>query len=346
MKNLLKIIFSIVCLLFVAVAISGATDMPLLPVLGGLTLVSFAASLSPVPSGILKGVLVELWTGELIKKFRFVGKWLSMIPSEDKYVNNNAIHLVDVGADPAVLIDNASYPIGVSARADGDIVVSLRKFDTVNTKVTRDELYGLPYDKGASVIEQHKDVLEETTSQYGLFSLAPAVNSTNTPIIVTTGANNGASRMRMTIADITNAKTRLDNLKVPLEGRLLVLCNDHVNDLLQSDQSFRDRFYNTQTGQILNFMGFNIFQDVYNPIYDASGNKRAWGAAAAPSTDRNSSVFFYSKRAFKAMGSLDMFYRDASIDPENRQTVIGFQLYHVVLPKKNIGFGAIVSTII
>lgn len=292
------------------------------------------------------GVLVDLWTGELIEKFRFVGKWLSIIPSEDKYVNNDTINLAQVGADPNVLINNTSYPIASNARTDSGIVLALKKFDTENTIITKDELYALPYDKNASVIKQHRDVLEEVTAQYGLFSLAVSGDTANTPLVVTTGADNGASRKRMTITDITTVKKKQDDLKVPLQGRFIVLCNDHMNDLLQTDQSFRDRYYNTQTGEPVDFLGYKIFQDVYCPVYNGSSAKKAWGAAAAPSTDRNASVFGYAPRAFQAKGSVTMFYQIAEIDPTNRQTLVGFQLHHIVLAKKNIGFGAIVSTII
>ncbi len=292
------------------------------------------------------GVLTELWTGELVDKFRFIGKWLSVIPSEDGYVNNNVIHLADVGADPSVLIDNASFPIASSQRTDTDIPVALKKFDTTNTIITKDELYGLPYDKGASVIKQHNAVLEEVTAQHGLFSLAPSGDTANTPIIATTGADNGSSRKRLTLADIASAKKKLDDLKVPFAGRVLVLCNDHVNDLLLVDQSFRDRFINTKTGEPISFYGFDIYQDVFCPVYNGSTAKKAWGAAAAPSTDRNASTFFYAPRAFRAKGSVQMFWAAAENDPKNRQNEVGFSIYHIVLPKKNVGFGAIASAII
>jgi hypothetical protein len=39
-----------------------------------------------------------------------------------------------------------------------------------------------------------------------------------------------------------------------------------------------------------------------------------------------------------------MYYRDATLDPENRQTTVGFRLYQMALQKKAQGFGAIVAT--
>jgi len=44
-------------------------------------------------------------------------------------------------------------------------------------------------------------------------------------------------------------------------------------------------------------------------------------------------------------GTAEMFYRDAAIDPENRETVVGFRTYQICLPKKVQGFGAIVAAI-
>jgi hypothetical protein len=344
MKSILKIVVGILSIVFIsgAMASVGVPVQVTAPVLVVGSLAYSYAQSHMAPEVRLYGVLVELWTGELIEKFRHAGQWLSEIPSEDKYVNNNAIHLVDVGADPAVLIDNTTYPIAVATRTDADVVVALKKFDTENTAITDDELYALPYDKPGSVMRQHLDVLEETTMMYGLHSLAPSADSTNTPVVKTTGANNG-TRKRMKVADIATIKKRLDDLKVPLTGRVLVLCNAHLNDLiLDQDQSFRDRFYNTATGQVMDFYGFKIYQSTYNPVYNASFNKVAFSAAPA-GTDHNASIVFYAPRAFKARGSVKFYYQDASINPTLRQSVAGYRLYHIVLQKKNIGFGAIVS---
>lgn len=288
------------------------------------------------------GILKEVWAGELLDHFRHESEWLSEIPSADQYVNNNLIHLVDIGADPDVLIDNAVYPIATSDRTDSDVAVALKKFDTTNTKITDDELYALPYDKQGSVIRQHREGLEEKTSEYGLYSLAPAGDTANTPIIPTTGADNGNSRKKLMPADIIKAKKKLDDLKVPKKGRVLVLCSDHVEDLLNTSEAFEKQYKDITSGTVLNLYGFKIYEDVYNPVYDATNAKKAFGAASA-GTDRNASTFFYAPRAFKATGSVKMFASKAENDPENRESKVGFRLYHIVLPKKNVGFGAIVS---
>ncbi len=45
-------------------------------------------------------LLADLWTGELLQKFRNEATFLGRIPSADNFVNKDAIHLADMGADP------------------------------------------------------------------------------------------------------------------------------------------------------------------------------------------------------------------------------------------------------
>ena len=48
-------------------------------------------------------------------------------------------------------------------------------------------------------------------------------------------------------------------MEMPEDGRVLVLCPDHVNDLLEADQTFKDKFYNYTTGKLLNMFGFEVY---------------------------------------------------------------------------------------
>lgn len=289
------------------------------------------------------GVLKEIWTGELVKAFRFDHKWLSRIQSRDNLVDNNVIHLVDVGADPTVLINNSSYPISVNAQTDSDIAISLDKFDTENTKVTKDELYAISYDKMAAVIDNHRRALEQTTAEKALHALAPAVDDDATnPLVKTTGADITGVRKRLKVDDVVTLKAKMDALGIPQDGRVLVLCNEHVEDLLLTSETFVRQYKDIRTGEILRLHGFDIYEDQYAPKYDdTTFHKKAYGAAGG--NEHSASVAFYAPRAFKAMGSVEMFYRDAKEDPENRMNTVGFRVYFVCLPKKITGFAAIVS---
>jgi hypothetical protein len=278
-----------------------------------------------------------------------MNSFLSRITSQNQYVNNNTIHLVDIGADPDVLVNNTTYPIAGAQRTDVDLAIALDKFDTENTIITDDELYALPYDKSGSVIEQHREVLEEKTAEKSIHSLCPLEDTASTPIIMTSGDATGYSnnRKRLTVNDIIKAKRELDNLKVPMQGRELVLCNQHVEDLLMTSQVFKEQWYKIKTGEPLDIFGFKVSQFVTMPLFsNSTSQKKAWGTAAAPSTDLETSVFYYNKRAVQARGDVKMFHSKAEDNPQYRQSELGFRVYHICLPKKSTGFGAIVSTLV
>jgi hypothetical protein len=301
-----------------------------------------------MPSGgLLAGILTEVWTGELIKKLRSADQasFLDGIPDYSQYSENDVIHLIDAGADPDVLINNTTYPIPVQALTDADVAIKLDKFQTKATPVTDDELYALSYDKMSSVKERHGSAILEAKYGKAIHALAPQTNSAKTPVIKTTGGVEGgaeAGRKMITRADIIALKKKFDMMQVPLEGRRLVLCPDHVNDLLLVDQAFRDQYYNYTTGKISSLYGFEVHEYVNNPYFGANGTKVVYGTAPAAG-EYQVSVAFYTKRAFKASGSTRMYYREARMSPEYQRSMINFRHYYIVLPKKQEAMAAIMS---
>lgn len=322
-----------------AMAPSGASPAVLNLFMGGgalsLTAIAVATSFITLPSGIRAGVYVEVWTGELVKQFTHVeqGTFMDGVSDYSRYVNNAVIHLVDVGADPGVLIDNTTYPLDIENLTDGDIAITLHKFETKATRVTDDELYALSYDKIASVKERHGNKMGESRLDMALHAFAPATNTADTPVLLTTGDDDGTGRRRLVRKDIIDLKAKLDKLKVPKAGRRLVLCNDHVNDLLLLDQKFSDQYYNYQSGAISKIHGFEVFEFVNCPLFSQARAKRSFGAVPVAG-DYEASVFFYVPNMFKAMGETKMYYSEAKTDPLNKQNLVSFTNRFVALPKK------------
>ncbi len=293
------------------------------------------------------GVLTEVWTGELVKKLRAgeAATFLDGLPDYSQYAENDVIHLVDVGADPEVLVNNTTYPIPVQELKDGDIPIGLDKFQTKATPITDDELYALSYDKMASVKERHALAILENKYAKAIHALAPAKNTDKTPVLVTSGdvADGAASgRLMMRREDIIKLKEKFDKMNVPTQGRRLVLCSDHVNDLLMKDQKFADQYYNYTTGKISNLYGFQVYEYVANPYFKTTLVKVGFGTAPG-ATDYQASIAFYEKMTFKASGSTKMYYREAATDPEYQRNLINFRHYFIVLPKKQEAIAAIVS---
>ncbi len=343
MKTIVNLLFSLALCLIVGTAIAYAADISTpLATLGCLG-ASIGMSFVQLPAGAHAVVLRQMWETAMVERFRAYGEFLAGVPRKDQYVGNNVINITEIGADPTVLINNTTYPISVAQRTDDNIAVALNKYDTTNTKITDDELYALPYDKVGSVVRQHRDTLEEQIMAHALHSLCVSGDTGSTPVLETTGADDGTGRRRLVPADIIRLQLALDNLRVPQLGRRLVLAPVHCADLLLADLSFALPYHNAKEGLILpNYYGFETFKYVNAPVFNAAGAKKAFGAAGA-SGDRQATVAFIPGRSFVAQGDLKFYYRDAATNPEYRESVAGYRLYSITLPTKNTGFGALIS---
>lgn len=315
------------------------------PVLGALGAngISTVAGLFTPETGILReGVLTEVWTGELIKGLRegLNGSWLDGIPDASSVVENDVIHLVNVGVDPDVLVNNDTYPIAIQELEDGDKAITLDKFQTKATPVTDDELHALSYDKMARVKEAHANSINDSKFAKAAHSICAA----GIPVVTTTGEVDAVTgRKAMTIKDLVMLKAKLDKLKVPATGRRLVLCPDHVNDLLAVSESFKMQYnLDTVNGRVARLYGFDIYEYADTPVYTTAGAKQALGTAEG-SGKFHCSFAFWVGRVFKATGSTTMYHRDAKTDPLYQRNLINFRHYFIAMPKKADAMAVLVS---
>lgn len=287
--------------------------------------------------GLRAGVLTEVWMGELVKSLRGMldGSWLDGITDNSSIVNNDVIHLVDVGVDPDVLINNTTYPIPLQALDDKDIAVQLDKFQTKVTPVTDDELYALSYDKMGRVKESHANAINDAKFQKAAHALCATKHTAKTPVLKTTGEKEAETgRLMMTVTDVAAMKRALDKLGVPATGRRLVLCPDHVNDLLLASQTFTKQYnIDRATGKVGMLYGFEIYEYAGTPLYTTAGQKKAVGATAEAG-EFQCSFAFYTPRVFKATGSTKMYYSEAATDPEYQRNKINFTHRFICMPKK------------
>lgn len=340
---------AVTALLFNAmVGVMMAAVMGISATAGAATAVGVSLAAGPfMPSGALcEGVLTEVWTGELIKTLRAgeEATFLDGLPDYSQYAENDVIHMIDVGGDPEVLVNNTTYPLEIQQIDDTDAVFSLDKFQTKPTPVTDDELYASSYDKMSSLKDRHGEAINLKKYSKAIHALAPDGDSAKTPVLETTGeyVDGESGRRRLQVKDIIALKDKFDKLKIPVQGRRLVLCSDHVNDLLTADQKFKDQYYNYVSGKISNLYGFEVYEYSDNPVYKADGTKVKFGTDAGEN-EFQASVAFYTKRVFKASGSTKMYYSEAKTDPLNQRSLVNFRHYFIVLPKKKDAIAAIMS---
>lgn len=347
-----RFIFSIMVSLLVSIiagtGIAAATGLPPLPVTGVLMGISFIPM--PFTQGIAYAtVYQEVWTKEVVKGMSQLLKatFLDGIKDYSRYVSSvgdeaQAIHLVYMGVEPDVLINNTTYPIPEQVLGQDDIVISLDKYQTKQTPITDDELYALSYDKISNVKDAHASAIAKVKIKKAIHALAPSGNTAAMPVLLTTGPDDGTGRKRLIWADVVSFKDALDKLEYNDQGRRLVLCTDHVNDLLLLDQKFKDQFFNA-SGQIFNMLGFEFYSYTGNPFYSpATKLKLSFGAVPA-ATDRRASVFFSLERAAKADGWLKMYYSEAKSDPAMQRNMMNFRHNYIVMPTREEARGAIVS---
>lgn len=309
------------------------------PVTGAVGLNVVAATIGNVaPAGSLRaGVYTEIWTGELVKHLRrgLEATWLDGIPDNSSIVENDVIHLVDVGVDPDVLINNTTYPIPLQSLDDTDIAVKLDKFQTKVTPITDDELFAISYDKMSRVKESHGNAINDGKFQKAAHAMCALKHTAKTPVLKTTGERDPETgRLKMTIADVIMLKREMDALNVPTTGRRLVLCNDHVNDLLECDQKFKEQYnIDRGNGTVGRLYSFDIYEFSNNPLYTVAGNKKDIGASVSAG-EFQASFAFYTQRVFKATGSTKMYFSEASTDPENQRNKINFRHMFICMPKK------------
>jgi hypothetical protein len=166
-------------------------------------------------------------------------------------------------------------------------------------------------------------------------------NSISTPVLETTGPLDG-TRRRLVKADVIRLKAALDKASVPKTGRIWVMSSTHANDLLIEDSVFEKGYQNRVDGAIaMSYYGFKIYEEVYTPTYHATTKaKLAFDSVTA---GRTSSIIFHKLSCVKAKGTVDRFARDRKADPENRKSVVGYDLYFGCFAIQDQGLSAIID---
>lgn len=321
----------IVCVAVIFNAVVGAGIAYLVgitPIYGAVALVLISLISMPfLPRGVARaGTNTEVWTGEVLLALResleHMG-WYSRIRSYDEHVNNDTIHFTEIGADPEVLVNNTTYPIGITSVEDADKPIGLDSFVTKVSGIPDAELDSVCYDKLGTVRTRHKEAVAEKIVAKAAHALTPQSHTDSTPVLLTSGDVNAAERRKkFSIADLLALKKLADKWKIPHGERVLVLCPDHVQDLMSVSESFERQYgLNNTEGKIMRLFGFDVHECTDNPFYTvATKTKLAFGAIPGAGTQQ-SSFFFHDKSAMRATGSLFTYERRAETDPENQRNL-------------------------
>lgn len=277
-------------------------------------------------------MLKQIFAAIILALFYPDGSWLNELTSMDHMVSYNKINLSQVGADPEVVKDNATWPLTPTTRTDSGIEIPLATFDTKPTHVSNVEELETSYDKCQSVVMQHAAALRTKAMLSAAYNIAPSSNSSDHPVIATSGSNRGDGNKALKYTDILKLRTAFNKANYPMEGRVLVLCPEHEEDLLAEDVERYNRMMTTGT-----LAGFKVYVSNHGVQYNTSGAKQDYGTTNA----QPSSIAFCKSEVMRAMGTIDG-------EPEKRWAdyrgwLLGFQMRFVAMPFRSKGIAAIYS---
>ena len=282
----------------------------------------------------------QVWINQIMNGFYPDNSFLKKCLNYDSFVEGDTLHIPSSGIDPAVLINNTTYPIAVVGREDVDNEISLDLFETENTLVRRPDAMEYSYDKLESVIYQHRSTLQASTAKKAAHAFAPQADTVDTPVIETTGtATNG--RKRITFEDLLHLKERFDNALIPLEERYIILAPSHVTDLLLEDIRLFKQLTDIVDGEPIKFAGFGCYQFPFMPTFQENEGVYTKIPFSGEASANFASVAFQAKEVMRADGEIHMYARYD--DPEQRGTIVGFDKRFIAMPIRNKGIGAIVS---
>ncbi|RWW91856.1 phage major capsid protein [Flavobacterium cerinum] len=294
----------------------------------------------------------QIWTQVAVEQFRATedASFLNEIPDESQLVvatrnENEVIHLNDIGADPEVLINNTTYDLPVADQTDADIAITLDKYQTAVTKVTDDELQFIAYDKIRKVQEKHTKAIMSKKHSKAAHALAPAGNTVNTPVLITTGPDDGAGRKKCIPKDIQGLSRAWNKAKIPAEGRVLVLGSDHLGDLEDwalENQKYVGQFTDLDGNKLKSkLFGFTIYWYVDMPYFNVAAKTKVSFGAVPGAGANEASIAFFAPNTFKASGSTKNY--EAKPEPRRQQWEYNMRHNYIVLPLKQRAMAAIVS---
>lgn len=293
----------------------------------------------------------EVWVQRVIQNLttQNVAPWLDGIPELDTQVAEmgsgeaselNVIHIPRTNFNPNVLLNNTTYPIALQAYTDDEVVVALDKFQTEVTTLSDDKIIGASYNVIDPATNGHVRAINTKKFKKAIHALAPASHTASTPVLVATGtAVNGVPTLQYD--DLVALKDALDQDEVAPDGRRLVLCTRHWNDLLRDRKNFGDKLVNYNTGMPAPVIaGFELFQYNGNPLFTNAGVKKAFGAVKT-ATDREASVVFWTGGVAKKTGMTKQYFLPAASNPRSQSNELNYRHYFIVVPFEAKAVGAI-----
>ena len=300
----------------------------------------------------------EVWLNRVIQNLdnSDEASFLNGIPELDVPVNQinkgqmsekNIIYVPTTEFEVDVLINNNTYPIPVQEYDDDTITIELDKFQSKVVTLSDDKVIGASYDKIDTATKATTRSMLSKKYKKAIHRIAPASNTATTPVIKTTGDDDGTGRKRLTYEDLVAFKDACDKAGFEEENRRLVLCGDHWNDLLLDRKRFGNLLVDYTKGKPAPVIaGFELHRYPVMPVYTvATKTKKPFGAVKDDG-DTYASVAFVTTRIAKKTGLTKQYYVPAAQNPKGQANELAYRHYFIAAPYQQRHIGAIISDIL
>ena len=287
--------------------------------------------------GLIKELWIDLLIGdaeEFFKNDMFLSHGVDMTFA----VDNDFVNFTYKGARPGITKNfrtDGTTQLPINDRTDVPDKHPLDNYSTDQMILPKVDLFGLPYDKKASLMEDGRLSLVDEIASEGMWAIGPAADAVNTPVVTTPGTNALASDnyRRITEVELKALRLALDSKYPGLKKAnwYLVVDTDAYWDMIDNISVLQTQYgHLASLGTVasdlppLKLYNFNIYCDNRTAWYNnADSTKLAYGATVTPGTHYKSAVAYVEQKTFaKALGSTEMFETEA--DAGKQADIVSF----------------------
>ena len=227
-------------------------------------------------------------------------------------------------------------------------LVEWDKLDTDLTVVTDSELRALAFDKTSEIRRLHRESFQIGVRDYAMRKIAPLKDTSGTPIIRTTGEDDGTGRKKLTYSDMIKYYSITEGLNLKdWSQAFMILCAEHRQDLIDdrsSTNNYRDIQIDPDTGELKRLFKLKFFENNHNVKFNAANEVLADGAVPI-ATDRNASLFYYAPNIVHHIEAVKVLHKEMENDTRNPdpQSEMRLHCYGLTDKKQEYGVGALVS---
>jgi len=265
-----------------------------------------------------KDYLTRLFARDLVEKLYPQNSFITQSVNDTSFVNGDEVVLPHAGALPTVKQDRTGKGTAVK-RDDTFIKYTLHEFTTDPNWIQFSEKLLANYDKRASILYNHRMVLEDTlarfiASQWAKADITNPSKTTGTSRAPSAGKGNAKA---LTLEDLLSIQERMNKDDIPQEGRFALITASMLRDLLKIKEVQSLDFNNKKplvNGSVGSFLGITFYIRSSANVFTKTGATVRGINDTVQDTDTAGALFWHRAFVRKAQGSVKVFLENDKVE--------------------------------